>query len=296
MQQSIMPLSDFIAGFWRTADWDMNPQQRLALIQGYLELGVYTMDHADIYGGYQCESLFGEALALAPALRDKIQIVSKCGICLATDNNPNVYLNHYNTTTEHIVASAETSLKRLKTDYLDLLLIHRPDPLMDADAVAAAFNQLQQDGKVRHFGVSNFTPQQFDLLQSRVDQKLVCNQVEISPSNMSTLHDGTLDHCQQHQLAPMAWSCLGGGNIFTAKDPQSLRLRATLATIADEIGAENISQVIYAWVRALPSKPHPIIGSGNIERIVSAVKAGELSLTRQQWFSIWQASTGHGVP
>lgn len=296
MQQSSLQLSQFIAGFWRTADWQMNAQQRLRLIEDYLDLGVSTMDHADIYGGYQCESLFGEALALAPKLRDNMQLVSKCGIRLATANNPDVYLNHYDTTSEHIIASVETSLQRLQTDRLDLLLIHRPDPLMDADAVAHTFGQLQQQGKVLHFGVSNFTPQQFDLLQSRVEQKLVCNQVEISPSNMSALHDGTLDHCQQHQLAPMAWSCLGGGDIFSATDPQSIRLRSTLATIADEVGAENISQVIYAWVLALPSKPHPIIGSGNIERIRSAVKATEIRLTRQQWFSIWQASTGHGVP
>ncbi|GIU40930.1 oxidoreductase [Shewanella sairae] len=296
MQETALQLSQFIAGFWRTADRNTNTQQRLALIQGYLDLGVYSMDHADIYGGYQCEQLFGEALALAPALRDKMQIISKCGIRLVNDHNPDVYLNHYDTTSEHIIASVENSLTRLKTDYLDLLLIHRPDPLMDANAVAHAFGQLQQQGKVLHFGVSNFTPQQFDLLQSRVEQKLVCNQVEISPSNMSALHDGTLDHCQQHKLKPMAWSCLGGGDIFNATDPKSIRLRSTLASIADEVGAENISQVIYAWVLALPSKPHPIIGSGNIERIRSAVKATELRLTRQQWFSIWQASTGHGVP
>ncbi|MCK8045861.1 aldo/keto reductase [Shewanella sp. 1CM18E] len=296
MQEPALQLSQFIAGFWRTADWNTNTQQRLALIQGYLDLGVYSMDHADIYGGYQCEQLFGEALALAPALRDKMQLISKCGIRLVNDHNPDVYLNHYNTTAEHIIASVENSLTRLKTDYLDLLLIHRPDPLMDADDVANAFEQLKREGKVRHFGTSNFSPQQFDLLQSRCDQKLLCNQVEISPSNMSTLHDGTLDHCQQHKLIPMAWSCLGGGNIFSAQDPQSIRLRATLTSIADEIGAENISQVIYAWVLALPSKPQPIIGSGNIERITSAINSSKLRLTRQQWFNIWQASTGHGVP
>lgn len=296
MQEPALQLSQFIAGFWRTADWDMNTQQRLALIQGYLDLGVYSMDHADIYGGYQCEQLFGEALALAPELRDRMQLISKCGIRLVNKHNPDVYLNHYDTTSEHILSSVESSLTRLKTDYLDLLLIHRPDPLMDANAVASAFTKLQRDGKVRHFGTSNFSPQQFDLLQSRCDQKLICNQVEISPSNMSTLHDGTLDHCQQHKLTPMAWSCLGGGNIFSAQDEQSIRLRSTLTRIADELGADDISQVIYAWIMALPSKPHPIIGSGNIERITSAVNASKLTLNRQQWFSIWQASTGHGVP
>jgi predicted oxidoreductase len=296
MHNSDFKLSTFIAGFWRVADWQLSPQQRLAIIERYLELGVYSMDHADIYGGYQCEALFGEALALQPKLRHNMQLISKCGIQLVTDKTPHTYLNHYDTSSQHIIKSAETSLQNLQTDHLDLLLIHRPDPLMNADEVAEAFERLHQQGKVRHFGVSNFSPQQFDLLQSRLTQKLVCNQVEISPTNMTTLHDGTLDHCQQHRLAPMAWSCLGGGNIFNAKDPQSLRIRAMLETIADEVNAENISQVIYAWVLALPSKPHPIIGSGNIQRIESAVSSKDITLTRQQWFSIWQASTGHSVP
>lgn len=296
MQSSEFQLSQFIAGFWRLADWQLSAQARLAIVERYIELGVYSMDHADIYGGYQCETLFGEALALQPSLRDNIQLISKCGIKLVTDNTPDNYLNHYDTRRQHIIQSAETSLQNLQTDHLDLLLIHRPDPLMNADEVAAAFEHLYQQGKVRHFGVSNFSPQQFDLLQSRMTQKLVCNQVEISPTNMTTLHDGTLDHCQQHNLAPMAWSCLDGGNIFEANDPQSLRLRAVLETIADEVDAENISQVIYAWVLALPSKPHPIIGSGNMSRIESAVRSERMTLTRQQWFSIWQASTGHGVP
>ena len=296
MQSREFQLSQFVAGFWRLADWQLSTTELITIIERYIELGVSSMDHADIYGGYQCEALFGEALALQPSLRDQIQLISKCGIQLVTDKTPDTYLNHYDTSRQHIIQSAEASLQNLQTDHLDLLLIHRPDPLMNADEVALAFEHLYQQGKVRHFGVSNFSPQQFELLQSRMSQKLVCNQVEISPLNMSTLHDGTLDHCQQHNLAPMAWSCLGGGNIFDANDPQSLRLRAVLETIADEVNAENISQVIYAWVLALPSKPHPIIGSGNMSRIESAVRSKQITLTRQQWFSIWQASTGHGVP
>ena len=237
MQSREFTLSQFVAGFWRVADWQLSAQQRLTIIKRYIELGVYSMDHADIYGGYQCEALFGEALALQPSLRQQCQLISKCGIKLTTDKTPDTYLNHYDTRYQHIFNSAETSLRNLKTDYLDLLLIHRPDPLMNADEVASAFKDLQQQGKVRHFGVSNFSPQQFDLLQSRLTQKLVCNQVEISPTNMTTLHDGTLDHCQQHSLPPMAWSCLIGGSIFNANDPQSVRLRAVLESIAADVAA-----------------------------------------------------------
>lgn len=214
MSESHFTFSEFVAGFWRMESWDMTPMQRLSLIEQYLELGVTTMDHADIYGQYQCETLFGEALALKPALRQQMQIVSKCGIKPAFACRPERYVNHYDTSCEHIIASVEHSLKQLNTDYLDLLLIHRPDPLMDADAVAEAFKILKQAGKVQHFGLSNFTNAQFFLLQSRLDAPLVTNQVELSPLAMSTLHDGTLDLCQQRRIRPMAWSCLAGRNNF----------------------------------------------------------------------------------
>ncbi|AUD57980.1 MAG: aldo/keto reductase family oxidoreductase [Gammaproteobacteria bacterium] len=296
MSESHFTFSEFVAGFWRMESWDMTPMQRLNLIEQYLELGVTTMDHADIYGQYQCETLFGEALALKPALRQQMQIVSKCGIKPAFACRPERYVNHYDTSCEHIIASVEHSLKQLNTDYLDLLLIHRPDPLMDADAVAEAFKSLKQAGKVQHFGVSNFTNAQFSLLQSRLDAPLVTNQVELSPLAMSTLHDGTLDLCQQRRIRPMAWSCLAGGKIFETTNPQAVRLHQTLKLIAEQVGAQDISQVIYAWVRMLPSRPVPLIGSGNIERIKRAVASNEIQLDRQQWFSIWQASMGHSVP
>ncbi|VEF27605.1 Oxidoreductase YdhF [Shewanella baltica] len=296
MSESHFTFSEFVAGFWRMESWDMTPMQRLSLIEQYLELGVTTMDHADIYGQYQCETLFGEVLALKPALRQQMQIVSKCGIKPAFACRPERYVNHYDTSSEHIIASVEHSLKQLNTDYLDLLLIHRPDPLMDADAVAEAFKILKQAGKVQHFGVSNFTNAQFFLLQSRLDAPLVTNQVELSPLAMSPLHDGTLDLCQQRRIRPMAWSCLAGGKIFETTNPQAVRLHQTLKLIAEQVGAQDISQVIYAWVRMLPSRPVPLIGSGNIERIKSAVASNEIQLDRQQWFSIWQASMGHSVP
>ncbi|NMH66854.1 aldo/keto reductase [Shewanella salipaludis] len=293
---SAFQLSDFVAGFWRMTDWNMSPQQRLSLVQHYLDLGVTSMDHADIYGQYQCEAQFGEALALAPALRQRMQLISKCGIKPAFDCHPERYINHYDTSARHIIESVEQSLTRLGTDYLDLLLIHRPDPLMDADEVALAFDRLRQTGKVLHFGVSNFGPAQFQLLQSRLSTPLVTNQLEISPQRLTSLHDGSLDLCQQQRISPMAWSSLGGGNIFTGTDEQSQRLRQTLARITAEVGAQDMSQVIYAWVRMLPSRPVPIIGSGNMARIGAAVASTRIELDRQQWFSIWQASTGHSVP
>lgn len=170
--------SRFVMGYWRLMDWNMSPLQLASFIEEHLDLGITTVDHADIYGGYQCEAAFGEALKLVPALRDRMEIVTKCGI--ATTAKPEHALGHYITDSAHIIKSAEQSLVNLATDRIDLLLIHRPDPLMDADEVAEAFLNLHQSGKVRHFGVSNFTPAQFALLQSRLPFTLATNQVEIS--------------------------------------------------------------------------------------------------------------------
>ncbi|UJD94492.1 aldo/keto reductase family oxidoreductase [Lelliottia amnigena] len=284
--------SRFVMGYWRLMDWNMSPRQLVSFIEEHLDLGITTVDHADIYGGYLCEAAFGEAMKLAPALRERMEIVTKCGI--ATTANPDHALGHYITDSDHIIKSAEQSLVNLATDRLDLLLIHRPDPLMDADEVAAAFLNLHQSGKVRHFGVSNFTPAQFSLLQSRLPFTLATNQVEISPVHQPLLLDGTLDQLQQLRIRPMAWSCLGGGRLFN--DDAFQPLRDELETVARELNAESIEQVVYAWIMRLPSQPLPIIGSGKIERVRSAIAAEELQMTRQQWFRIRKAALGYDVP
>ena len=284
--------SRFVMGYWRLMDWNMSPLQLASFIEEHIDLGVTTVDHADIYGGYQCEAAFGEALKLVPALRDRMEIVTKCGI--ATTAKPEHALGHYITDSAHIIRSAEQSLVNLATDRIDLLLIHRPDPLMDADEVAEAFLNLHQSGKVRHFGVSNFTPAQFALLQSRLPFTLATNQVEISPVHQPLLLDGTLAQLLQLRIRPMAWSCLGGGRLFN--DDEFQPLRNELDTIARELNAESIEQVVYAWILRLPSKPLPIIGSGKIERVRSALAAEELQMTRQQWFRIRKAALGYDVP
>ncbi|WP_213703990.1 aldo/keto reductase, partial [Klebsiella aerogenes] len=248
--------SRFVMGYWRLMDWKMSTDALVGFIEQHLDLGVTTVDHADIYGDYQCEAAFGEALKRAPHLRKRMEIVSKCGI--ATKARAENTIGHYITDRDHIILSAEQSLRNLATDHLDLLLIHRPDPLMDADEVAEAFLALHHSGKVRHFGVSNFTPAQFTLLQSRLPFTLATNQVELSPAHQPLLLDGTLDQLQQLRIRPMAWSCLGGGRLFNDESFQPLR--DELAQIAQELNAESIEQVVYAWVLRLPSKPLPIIG------------------------------------
>lgn len=288
--------SELVQGYWRAADWGMSAQERLTFLKQHIELGITTVDHADIYGNYECESLFGEALKLDNSVREQIQIVTKCDINLCGDKTPERKINHYDTSAAHIYQSVNNSLERLNVDEIDVLLIHRPDVLMDADEVAEAFSELHKVGKVKHFGVSNFTPRQFELLQSRMNKPLVTNQVEINPLNFEVAHDGTLDQLQMLRVRPMAWSCLGGGSIFSGDSEQAVRVRNELEAIRVEVGASSIDQVIYAWVRRLPSQPIPIIGSGKIDRVQTAVDALSIELTREQWYRVWVASKGHGVP
>jgi len=271
-------------GMWRLASWQMTPIMCLDFLQQALELGVTTIDHADIYGS---EIPFGEALRLVPALRERFELVTKCGIKLGDSSS------FYDTSRNHIVHSLENSLRYLGTEYVDLLLIHRPDPLMQADEVAAAFTQLHAQGKVRHFGVSNFTPAQFDLLASRFP--LVTNQVELSPVHLAPLHDGTLDQCQQRSISPMIWSALAGGRLFSDSTEQTQRIRRTLEELAAHYGV-SATTIVYAWLLQHPSKPVVLTGSGRISAIREAVAAIGLTLDRAHWFAIWSASTGTSVP
>ncbi|MGV2621074.1 UNVERIFIED_CONTAM: aldo/keto reductase family oxidoreductase [Halobacillus marinus] len=291
-----MSYSRLIHGLWRLADWKQTKEETLELMEYNLDLGITTFDHADIYGSYTCEALFGEALALKPSLREKMEIVTKCGIVLPSKNRPEHKSHHYNTSREHILTSVDHSLTNLQTDYIDTLLIHRPDPFMDGEEVAAAFTQLKKEGKVRHFGVSNFKNHQWTMLQSYLDFPLVTNQLELSAIQLENFQDGTLNVCQEKRTAPMAWSPLGGGDIFQSNDEKAVRLRDSLHRVKDEIGADGIDQVLYAWLLAHPASIMPIIGSGKKERVLQAVRALDYQLNRDQWFDILQSSMGHDVP
>lgn len=277
-------------GLWRLGSWEMNAQERVGFLEQVLELGITTIDHADIYGS---EAPFGEALALAPSLRGKFEIVTKCGIVPLADRQTPTSTPHYNTSRKHIIAATENSLRLIGTDHVDVLLIHRPDPLMDADEIADAFHTLHQAGKVRYFGVSNFAPCQFDLLASRCE--LVTNQVELSPMHLDPLHDGTLDQCQRLSIAPIIWSALAGGRLFSEQSMQAERLRTTLAALATEHGV-SATTIAYAWILQHPSNPVVLTGSHRIATAREAVAAVKLRLTHEHWFSIWSASTGNNVP
>jgi predicted oxidoreductase len=283
-------------GLWRLVSWGLSDAELLDLMHASLEIGITTFDHADIYGDYACEQLFGRALALSPALRDEMQLVTKCGIKLVSKNRPEHSIHHYDTSQAHIISSVENSLRMLHTDRIDLLLIHRPDPIMDPDEVARAFTELKRAGKVLHFGVSNFAPSQFELLASRLDFPLVTNQVELSVMNMGVLHDGTADQCLRLGISPMAWSPMARGRLFQEGSEQAIRLRQALSQVGEMLGGASIDQVALAWILRHPARFVPVLGTGKIDRIRKAARAEMLELSREQWFTIWSASTGSGPP
>ncbi|WP_396225171.1 aldo/keto reductase family oxidoreductase [Gemmatimonas sp.] len=286
-------LSPIVAGVWRMASWNWSPPERLRWIEQCLELGVTSFDHADIYGGYTVETLFGEALALAPSLRQRMQLVTKCGIQLRAAARPATRIKHYDTSARHIVHSVEQSLMQLRTDSIDLLLLHRPDPLMDADEVAAAFEQLRRQGKVQAFGVSNYTPAQFELLHARTP--LVTNQVECHPLHRAPLFDGTFDQAQRLRVRPMIWSPLAGGALCSSEAEEAMRVRGVLTSIGAQYGV-SAATIAFAWLMRLPSKPYPIAGSRRIEAMAEAVAATRISLEVQEWTEILTAATGTDVP
>ena len=288
-----MNLSPVAAGVWRAHEWGLDADGLANWMAQALDLGITTFDHADIYGGYSIEALFGAAFARAPGLRNRLQIVTKCGIRLLHPARPEHTVKSYDSSRAHVLASVHHSLRALGTDHIDLLLMHRPDLLMDPDELAGCFRELQAAGKVLHFGVSNHTPGQLAMLRQR--HPLVTNQIEFSPLQLQALADGTLEQCVDLGLRPMLWSPLGGGRLFTGQDVQAQRVRAELQALGEAYGV-SAATLAHAWLMRHPSRPVPITGSGRIEALREAMAATAVRLSAQDWYRVWQASSGQEVP
>jgi len=291
-----LEISRIVHGHWRLADWQLSNQELLKLTNQCVDLGITTFDHADIYGDYSCESMFGEALKLDESLRKKIQIISKCGIKLVSKKSPERKFKTYDYSFNHIVKSVENSLKNLNTDYLDILLLHRPSPFFNPKDVAKAFSKLKQEGKVLNFGVSNFTAQQYEMLNTFVEEPLVTNQVEISLYCLEHFENGNIDYFLKEKIKPMAWSPLAGGNLLNPQDEKGKRIHKVLIEVASELNTEKLDQIIYSWLLNHPATIIPIIGSGKIERLQLAVDSLLLNMSLEQWFKIYTASTGENLP
>lgn len=287
-------LSPVSLGLWRLHEWEMDTGQLRKYIEYCIEAGITTFDHADIYGDYGNEGLFGKVLKEAPGLRSQMQLVSKTGICLTTDNRPEHKIQHYNTSKSYINASVERSLKELRAETLDLLLIHRPDPLMDCTELADTFSGLIDRGLIRSAGVSNFTPSQFEMLQSRMDDPLHTNQVECSLLHTDPIYDGTFDQAQEFSFRPMIWSPFAGGRLFHEESDAARRLRSVLHELAEKYSA-GTDQIALSWLHALPCKPVTVIGTGRIDRARAAADAVQIELDKQDWFRLLKASRGHDV-
>jgi predicted oxidoreductase len=288
--------SPLVFGTWRLADKaSSDPKDILARIKHCISLGITTFDLADIYGLYTYEGLFGKALQLEPSIRSQIQIVTKFDILIQCAAFPDVRVHHYDTSKEYIHQAVRRSLEHIGIDYIDVLLIHRPDPLMHADEVAEAFHLLHDQGKVRYFGVSNFTPSQFELLQSRLRVPLVTNQVEFSVLHTEPMYDGTFDQLQRLRVQPMIWSPLAGGKLFTDTSERTQRVVRAMEQVGKELGA-TLDQVAFAWILRHPVNACVVLGTNDLKRVESAAKALDLKLSREQWFLILEASHGCEVP
>lgn len=289
--------SKLIQGFWRAKDWNWTAQELNRYINELHDRGITTMDHADIYGNYSCEGIFGEALKLSPQLREQLEIVSKCGIVLPTDRISNADGHRYDHSSQHIKRSVERSLQELNVEYLDSLLIHRPSPLMDPEEITDALKVLVTEGKVKSFGVSNFNKSQYDL----INRSLVCdklhitvNQLEVSPYTLDALDDGIINHMFKDDVKIMAWSPMAGGKLFDPKDERSQRIMTVITTLTEKYNVSTNS-IIVSWLNKHPASIMPVLGTHNINRIDEAIDGFGLTLTDQEWFDIYTASLGHDI-
>ncbi|HBH24766.1 MAG TPA: oxidoreductase [Cytophagales bacterium] len=285
-------LSRIVAGMWRISEVDHSVNNTVSMIEAAVANGITTFDNADIYGDYSAEEVFGEAFEKSGVARDQVQFVAKYNIILPSSNRPSNELHMYNTSFEHIVKSVENSLKLHRTDYLDLALIHRPDPLMVPQEVVKAMEELKNDGKVKYFGVSNFSVRQFEMLQSFIPFQLVTNQIEISPFALDSFTNGDLDYCIEHNRKPMAWSPLGGGKLFQSGDSEFFRV---LNLLCDRYDCTQ-DQLVFAWLIKHPASILPITGTTKADRIVAAARAVGIQLTREDWFRFYVAARGEDVP
>ncbi|WP_427026467.1 aldo/keto reductase (plasmid) [Aureimonas ureilytica] len=288
-----LTVSRLVYGLWRLGDdADTSPGHVQRKVEACLEQGITTMDHADIYGGYTGEAIFGGALKAAPHLRDRIEIVTKCGIVAPMGRHAGARVKHYDTGRAHITTSVETSLRDMGLERIDLLLIHRPDPMIDPAETGAVLDELVASGKVRAVGVSNFRPHDFSLLQSAMASPLVTNQIELSLLETAAFTNGDLASLMERRIHPMAWSPLGGGRLFGG---EATPLKAKLTEIARAQGVDE-GAVAIAWLLAHPAKILPVLGTNALSRIAAISEALRVEIDRQAWFELYTAANGQEVP
>jgi len=288
--------SRLVYGTWRLLDQGSTPQDINRRLHACLELGITTIDTAEIYGLYEVEQQLGAALVLSPGLRDQLEIVTKAGIYVPCSRHPERRTAHYNATGPRLRSSLHKSLCLLGTDHVELFLVHRPDWLTRADDTAAGLNELLRTGEIRAAGASNYSAAQFDLLNAQMEQPLVTNQIEFHLLNMEPMTDGTLHQCEKLGVLPMAWSPLAGGRLFDPDNPAAQRLSAASQNMSSRYNGATLEQLAYAWILAHPSQPLPIVGTNKLERLQAAVQAVAIVMEREDWYALWEAAQGRKIP
>ena len=290
---SELELSRIIYGMWRLADDENRDISHVqAKVEACLAQGITSFDQADIYGNYESESLFGKLLKEAPYLRDKIEIITKCDIKLLTDKSPERVVKYYDTSAAHINQSVDNSLNLMNIDHIDMLLLHRPDPLMNHNETGAALDALVVSGKIGSIGVSNFKSWDINLLQSAMSNPITSNQIEISLLAHQAFTNGDIAFAQEKKIALMAWSPLAGGGLF---DLYNKALLDKLTAIGASQGCDA-SEVAVAWLLAHPAGILPVMGTNNLDRIASLGDAFKIEIDRETWFVLYEMALGHEVP
>ncbi|RYJ39392.1 Aldo/keto reductase [Flavobacterium anhuiense] len=276
---------------WGVWDKNLTTKEMENMIQVSIENKITTFDHADIYGSYTTEADFGKAFHASKINREKLQLITKCGIQMIAEKRPENKIKHYDYSKDYIIKSVETSLKNLKTDYVDVFLLHRPSPLMQADEIAEAVEKLKGEGKIIDFGLSNFTSSQTELIRQKTEVSY--NQVQFSATHYEAMTDGSLDYMQAHGIRPLSWNPLG--TVFREDTKKTRRLKKLFSELVEKyhLGSDTL---LLAWILKHPAKIIPIAGTVNIARIQSLMKAVELEMDNQDWFAIWTESMGDDVP
>ncbi|OXB23229.1 aldo/keto reductase [Flavobacterium tructae] len=284
-------LSPIISGTMNWGVWDKNLtlKEMENMIQICIENKITTFDHADIYGAYTTEADFGKAFQASKISREKLQLITKCGIQMIAESRKNT-IKHYDYSKEYIVWSVEESLKKLKTDYVDVFLLHRPSPLMQTDEIAEAVEKLKSEGKIIDFGLSNFTSSQTELIRQKTEVSY--NQVQFSATNFEPMVDGSFDYMQTHGIRPLSWNPLG--TVFREDTKKTRRLKKLFSDLVKKYGFGS-DTLLLAWILKHPAKVIPIAGTVNIARIQSLMKAVELEMDKEDWFAIWTESMGDDV-
>ena len=287
-----LEFSRIIYGMWRlTDDVDTSIKHIDAKINSCLDQGITTFDQASIYGLYTSESVFGQTLKANPSLRKELEIITKCGIIVPSKRYPNIQARHSDTSRKHITASVDASLTNMSTDYIDLLLVHRPDPFMNHRETGRALDDIVSSGKVRAVGVSNFKPYDWNLLQSAMKTELVTNQIELSLAFLDPFTNGDLAFHQQNATHVMAWSPLGGGSI--------MKNTGELGLIMDKVATDhNVDRaaVAVAWILDHPANIIPVMGTNNLDRIAKISDALKVKMDRDTWFLLYTAALGRDMP